>query len=118
MALNVVSADEHVPEIERYIKTVKETTRCVYITVPFKQMPPTMVIEMVRASVFWLNMFPPTDRASGSLGPTGLMVGLKLHYTKHCQIEFRSYVQTHEEHNSLMATRTTRAIALRISGNA
>jgi hypothetical protein len=96
MALNVVSADEHVPEIERYIRTVKERTRCVYNTVPFKRMPTTMVIEMVRASVFWLNMLPPTDRASDSLSPTGLIVGLKLDYKKHCQIEFGSYVQTRE----------------------
>jgi hypothetical protein len=35
MELNVVSNDEHVPEVKRYIRTVKEQTRCVYNTVPF-----------------------------------------------------------------------------------
>jgi hypothetical protein len=54
MTLNVaVSADDHVPEVERYIRTVKERrTSCVYNTVSFKRMPTTMVIDMVRASVF------------------------------------------------------------------
>jgi hypothetical protein len=78
MALNVVSADEHVPEVERFIRTVNERTRCVHNTVPFKRMPTTMVVEMVRASVSWLNMFPPTDGVSDTLSPTGLIMGLKL----------------------------------------
>jgi hypothetical protein len=117
MALNVVSADAHVPEVKRYIRTVKERSRCVYNTVPFKRMPTTMVVEMVCASVFWLNMFPPTDEVSDTLSPTGLIVGLKLDYKKHCQIEFSSYVQTHEEHDSSMLTQTTGAIALRPTGN-
>jgi hypothetical protein len=34
--LNVVSNDEHVPEVERQIRTIKERTRCIYNTVPFK----------------------------------------------------------------------------------
>jgi hypothetical protein len=51
MATNVMSADEHVPEVESYIRTVKERTQCVYNTVPFKRMPTTMVVEMVRATV-------------------------------------------------------------------
>jgi hypothetical protein len=34
MEMNVVSNDEHVPEIERYIRTVKERTRCVYTMLP------------------------------------------------------------------------------------
>jgi hypothetical protein len=77
-----------------------------------------MVIEMVQSSVFWLNMFPPTDGASDSLSPTGLIVGLKLDYGKHCQLEFGFYVQTHEEHDNSMGARTTGAIALRPTGNA
>jgi hypothetical protein len=60
-------------------------------------------------------MFPPTDGASDTLSPTGLIVGLKL---DHCQIEFGSYVQTHEEHNNSMGAQTTGAIALRPTGNA
>jgi hypothetical protein len=95
MALNVVSNDEHVPEIERYIRTVKERIRCVYNTVPFKRMPSRMVIEMVQASVFWLNMFPATDGVSDTLSPRGIIVRLKLDYEKHCQLEFGSYAQVH-----------------------
>jgi hypothetical protein len=48
--LNVVSNSEHVPEIERHIRTVKERTRCMYNTVPFKKMPSRMIGEMVVAA--------------------------------------------------------------------
>lgn len=50
--LNVVANNEHVPEVERFIRTIKERTRSVYNTVTFKRMPTRMIIEMVYASVF------------------------------------------------------------------
>ena len=37
--LNTASNDEHVPEIERQICTVKERTRAIYCTLPFQKMP-------------------------------------------------------------------------------
>ena len=37
--LNTASNDEHVPEIERQIRTVKERTCGIYCTLPFKKMP-------------------------------------------------------------------------------
>jgi hypothetical protein len=73
---------------------------------------------MVLASVFWLNMFPPEDGVSDSISPRELIAGLKLDYNKHCKLEFGSYVQVHEDHDNTKQTRTTRAIALRPTGNA
>jgi hypothetical protein len=115
--MNIVPADEHVPEVERYIRMVKEHIRCVYNTVPFRQMPSSMIVEMVHAGVFWLNMLPPDNGVSETLSPRALVTGLQLDYKRHCQLEFRSYVQVHEEHDNTMQTRTTGAIALRPSGN-
>jgi hypothetical protein len=37
--LNTTSRDEHVGDIERYIRTVKERMRCSYNSVPFTQVP-------------------------------------------------------------------------------
>jgi hypothetical protein len=118
ITLNTVSNDEHVPEIERRIRTVKERTRCIYSTLPFPKIPPRMVIEMVYYSNFWLNSFPPSDGVSKVLSPRAIVVGLELNFKKHCQLEFGQYVQTHEEHNNSMASRTAGAIALRPTGNA
>ena len=115
--LNTVSADEHVPEIERHIRTVKERVRCIYNTLPFKKMPARLIIEMVYTSVFWINSFPHADGVSKLLSPRAIVIGLQLDYNKHCQLEFGTYVQTHEEHDNSMTTRTTGALALRPTGN-
>jgi hypothetical protein len=61
MELNTVAKDEHVPEVERHIRTLKERTRSVYNTVPFLRMPTMMTVEMVYSRQFWLNIFPPSD---------------------------------------------------------
>ena len=107
--LNAVSNSEHVPEIERHIRTVKDRTRCTYSTVPFKKMPSRMIVEMVMSATFWLNMFPPVDGISDVISPRGIIVGLTIDYNKHCRLEFGSYVQVHEEHDNSMKTRTTGA---------
>jgi hypothetical protein len=84
---------------------------------PFKKMPAHMIIEMVYGSVFWLNMFPGLDGISKTLSPRSIIAGLKVNYTKHCRLEFGTYVQIHKEHDNSMATRTSGAIALRPTGN-
>jgi hypothetical protein len=38
ITLNTASNDEHVPDIERFIRTLKERTRAIYNTLPFKKM--------------------------------------------------------------------------------
>jgi hypothetical protein len=62
IAVNCVSRDEHVPEIERHIRTVKERTRCIYNQLSFKKMPARITIEMVYSSNFWLNCSMHTSR--------------------------------------------------------
>ena len=89
-----------------------------YNTLPFSRMPDRLVIEMVYAGVFWLNSFPSTGGISETLSPREIVLRQTLDYNKHCKLEFGSYVQTHEQHNNSMATRTTGAIALRPTGNA
>ena len=115
--LNTAGAAEHVPEIERYIRTVKERTRATYNTLPFKAMPARLLIEMVCAAVFWLNVFPPADGVSTTASPRALVTGLQLDFRRHCRLEFGAYVQTHEDHDNSMQARTTGALALRPTGN-
>jgi hypothetical protein len=117
VTLNTASHDEHVPDIERYIRTVKERTRSIYNTLPFKKMPDRIIIEMVCACNFWLNSFPPKSGISDTLSPRAIVTGASIDFNRHCQLEFGAYVQTHEEHNNSMATRTVGALALRPTGN-
>jgi len=60
--LNVTSHDKHVPEIERFIRTVKERVRAMVNTLPFEQYPNRLIVEKVYNAIFWLNCFPHRDR--------------------------------------------------------
>jgi hypothetical protein len=119
ITLNTVARGEHVPEVERHIRTIKERARCVYNTLPFTKIPGRMVAELPVAyySVFWLNSFPVQDGISSTLSPRAIVIGSHVDFRKHCKLEFGAYVQAHEEHDNSMATRTTGAIALRPTGN-
>jgi len=46
--------DLHVPEIECYIRTIKECSRSVYTSLPFKKFPNWLLVETVYAQSFWL----------------------------------------------------------------
>ena len=117
IGLNTVSNDEHVPDIERHIRTIKERTRSMYNMLPFKKMPQRLTIEMVSASTFWWNSFPPEGGVSDTMSPRAIVTGQEVDYMKHCQLEFGTYVQTHEHSDNTMQSRTTGAIAMRPTGN-
>lgn len=118
VALNVVSRDEHVPEIERYIRTLKERCRSTYNTMPFAKLPARMIVELVYAMTFWIHVFPAQDGVSHTMGPREIIYGVSIDAKKHCVIPFGAYAQTHEQHDNSMDSRTMGAIALRPTGNA
>jgi hypothetical protein len=118
ITLNTVARGQHVPEVERHIRTIKECARCVYNTMPFTKIPGRMIVELIYYSVFWLNSFPAKDGVSNTLSPRAIITGSNIDFHKHCKLEFGLYVQAHKEHDNTMAARTTGAIALRPTGNA
>ncbi len=116
--LNTVTRGKHVPEAERYIRTIKERARCIYNTMPFNKIPGRMVAERIYYCVFWLDSFPAMDGVSDALSLRAIDTGGHLDFHKHCTLEFDTYIQAHKEHNNTMMTCTSGAIALRPAGNA
>jgi hypothetical protein len=57
--LNVCAPNEHVPEIKRKIRTVKERIRGIITMLPFQKILMMMVTHAVIFSTMWLNFFPP-----------------------------------------------------------
>lgn len=98
--INTTAAGEHVSEIERYIRTVKDRTRSTYTVLPFKRLPSrTMLVHLVKNTVFWLNAFTTDDGISRVHSPRYIITGHALS-KKNALLEFVSYVQTHEVHTS------------------
>ena len=117
VTLNTTSRDEHVGDVERYIRTIKERMRGVSNTIPFKRLTHNMVMELAQAVVYWLNSVPSNTGVSPTMSPRTIIMGQLLDYHKHCRYEFGEYVQTHEEHDNSLLSRTVGAIALRPTGN-
>jgi hypothetical protein len=117
ITLNETANDEHVDDIERFIRTLKERMQAIYNTLPFNHMPPRIIIEMAKDSIFWLNLFPHPNSVSAELSPRTLFTGQAVNFNQHCKYKFGEYVQTHEQHDNSMAPRTIGALAMRPTGN-
>ena len=104
VTLNEASQDEHMGNIERFICTVKEWMWAIYNTRPFHKVPARLVVEMIKACVFWLNSLPPHSSVGNELSPGTIVTGQKLDFKRHCHFQFMEYVQTHEEHDNSMSS--------------
>ena len=117
--LNTTGAHEHVPEIERFIRTMKERIRAVQATLPFRRIPKRLVLEMVYATAFWWNAFIVPDGVSDRHSPGEIITG-RLVDMRHCTLPFGTYVQipAGETTNQCNRPRTAGALATRPTGNA
>ena len=92
-----VPAQQHVPEIERTIRTVKDRYRCAYHSLPFQATPKLMIKALAKRVVNFLNMFPPKEGISEHWSPRAIVTGKPLDYKTSCICPFESFVQaTHE----------------------
>ena len=116
---NTTAAKEHVSEVERMIRTVKERTHRLLATLPFSHIPKRMKIEFVYFVILWLNAFPVKSGISQTISPRELLMRWRLDYKKHCQVQPGTYCEVHDEPvpTNTMAWCAHKAIALGPTGN-
>ena len=115
--INAFSMQEHVPEVERLIRTIKEQAQATYANIPFDKIPQQMVVEMLRCIVFYLNAFPWSNGVSQTMSPLTLLEGTYLDYNLHFQVIFGEYGMVYDGTDNTMNPRMTGAIAMGPSGN-
>jgi hypothetical protein len=117
--LNLASANEHIPEIERKIWVIKERVRAVIYSIPFNSLPAWMLVHTVLFVMKQLNLFPVKGGLLLRLSPKQIMSGEVVQY-KFCAMGFGWYCQIHEEDQPRngMVARTQGGISLGPSGNA
>jgi Reverse transcriptase (RNA-dependent DNA polymerase) len=117
--LNIVTADDHVGEIERSIRTIKERVRTLIHGLPFHRLPRLLIREMVFAAVKLLNQFPVNGGISDTMSPYTIMTGQPSIDFNNLKLEFGSYVQIFEDNTptNTMKERNTGAIVLSHTGN-
>jgi len=118
--LNVTAADDHVGEVERSIRTMKERARTIIHGLPFKRLPKVMIQALVYHATKGLNLFPAKNGISDTLSPLTIMTGRANPDYNDLKLEFGSYVQVFEDNTSSNTTtsRNTGAIVLNPTGNA
>jgi hypothetical protein len=96
IVINTTAVREHVPEVERQIRLIKERSRGLN-TLPYKKVHQLVLIELVYHIVLWLNAFPMKLGLSANLLPRKLVLQHKLDFKKHCKALFGSYCEAHNE---------------------
>jgi len=97
--MNYANPDEHVPEIERSIRVIKERFRTAYHRLPYKMIPKTMIKHLAMKVTSDLNLFPVKGGVSDFYSPNVILSRKNLDYKKHCMYKFGSYVQASQVHN-------------------
>jgi hypothetical protein len=78
--VNLASSNEHVPEIERRIRVVKERCRATRHSIPFQRLPKLLTIHIVFHGVKLLNFFQTKGGVSDTLSQKTIMSGETLDY--------------------------------------
>ena len=94
--VNVVAKGEHVPEIERFNRVIKERTRCYYAMLPFDVLPRIMIIHLLVTVMFYINAFVWRKGVSQFLSPLTILEGIVIDYNLHFQVIFGEYAHTYE----------------------
>ncbi len=112
--LNCTSAGEHVPEAVCAIRVIKERIRCIVTTWPFKMVPQSFKISLMKFVIFWLNAIPQANSIIPNICSKAILTGQFPDFNKHCKIGFGTYAHVHTPRTitNTMAPRTTPAIAL------
>jgi hypothetical protein len=73
--VNLTTAQEHQPDIERPLRTIKGRYRSMYNLCPFKMWPKLMIIRGASEAVKWLNSLPPAGGLSAQFSPRAIILG-------------------------------------------
>ena len=109
---DVCAAGEHVPAIERCVRTVKDRCRCMCHSVPFRRYTKIITIHLIATCTKWLNCFSSEGGISQSMSPARILKVFDSPDLKTKIIAFGSYALVHTGTTNDMSSRRTPSIAL------
>ena len=122
MVANTTGAREHVGEIERFIKFIKERACCVILDLRvagFKYLHRLIVVHCLYFVTMMINAVPADSGISEKYSPHEIVTGQKLDMKKDCRALFGAYVEDSKDAvtTNTMDERTHSCIPLGPSGN-
>ena len=117
--VNLASASEHFPEIDRQIRVAKEIIGSIRHSLPFNTVPKLFMIHLVFQAIKIPNEFTVKGGISDTISSTKIMTGESMHYKKYLGLQIGHYCQLHEEDTShnINQPRTKGAICMGPRGN-
>ena len=110
--LEITGRDEHDGPIERSVRTVKERSRCVCHSIPYRWYTKLMITSMVENVIHWLNAFPFRSGISQTMGPSTIVLGRPAPDVSRKGAIFGSYVLGFKRTKNDMTERCEEAISL------
>ena len=92
----ICSADDHVPEVKRAIRTVKETVHATIHGMPYLCLPRVLVKEVVSHTIRILNMLPHPDGIIATLSLATIVTGCPKSDYRTMSLEFGAYAQVYD----------------------
>ena len=128
---NATAAREHVGEIGKEIRLIKERTRCIKTRFPYHWIPKIVVLHTIYGVCMWLNEFLPNTKRMwlneffpntkliGGLSPRELVTGRKLACDRDYRADIGAYIEATVDANITngQEARTRSCISLGLSGN-
>ena len=94
--VNLMSANEHVPNIEWRIWVIKERSRDMIHSLPFNMIPKFMTIHVIINIGKMLNYFPTKAGVSTTIIPSAILNREKMDYKKNLRFQYGKYCRVHE----------------------
>eukprot|EP00804_Cyclotella_cryptica_P030821 CCRYP_015076-RE/>CCRYP_015076-RE protein AED:0.49 eAED:0.25 QI:0/-1/0/1/-1/1/1/0/834 len=98
--VNITSKNEHVPEIERKIRHIKERVRSMKADLPYQVLPNIMIKRMVLHAGLLLNAYVDKQGISNEYSPREIILRWQLRWDKHCKHQFGAYGQAYDDPSS------------------
>ena len=117
--MDTTAAREHVPEIERRIRTIKEYVRSMTSEFPFNPVLMLVLVHTVYTISLWLNDIRSLSGMYGGLSHREIVTVRGVDYSKDCRADLGAYIQasTYKVVTNNNNPRTHGCIALGPSGN-
>ena len=109
--LHIKAAGQHTEKTERSIRTIKERTRSMVHSTPYRRMPKLMIRALMEGSTSFLNYFPAEQGIQGNMTPAMIVDGKVLNCATF-KLQFGSYVQLYRSTDNTPKSRSVEAIAL------
>ena len=81
--INTTAKIEHVPEIERKIRNIKDRSRAIKVTLPYKILPNAMKNVLVIHVILWINAWPAKTGVSDELSSREIVLCWQLNTKLH-----------------------------------